>query len=259
MNIFEEVAQLGKAFLSWMGITFAFSLFFFGFGFRQAALFGLTLYYPIPSLNSISVYFLEIAKRDLLLGEIQVIVLNPLEAFLSLVIISLLLGLISSSPFFIYKAIKYLAPALHQTEKKAIFKILIPSSILFILGCLFAYFLIIPTTFKALYSFVIAIGAEPFFCLTQFVSMVFALMIVVGIIFLLPVFMVLLSKMGIVSDNFWMENWRYAILIFFIFSAIITPDGTGITMMMLSIPFMGLYFAGILLLKNSKGTKAPTE
>jgi sec-independent protein translocase protein TatC len=78
-------------------------------------------------------------------------------------------------------------------------------------------------------------------------------MMAVGIMFLLPVFMVFLSFLGIVKPCFWKNNWRYALLIFLIFSAIITPDGTGITMIMLSAPLAGLYFLGtIVTMKKSK-------
>ena len=245
MYFFAELNELKKVFLPWILIWIGLSLFFFGFGLQKTESLGLNIYYPIPSLHSISAYFLETAKQDLLSEEIKIVTLNPLNAFLSLMIISLVLAFIISFPFFLYKLIKYLSPALYQKEKKAIFKVLIPSILLFISGCLFAYFLLIPLTFKVLYSFAIVIGAEPLFYITQFVSLVLGLMIVVGIIFLLPVFMSLLTRFGIVEGQFWKKNWKYAIFIFLVFSAIITPDGTGITMMLLSLPMAGLYFLGM--------------
>ena len=250
MNFLAELNELKKVFLPWLLIWIGLSLFLFGFGIQQTEIFGKTIYYPYPSLHSISAYFLETAKQNLLSEEIKIVTLNPLNAFLSLTIISLLLALIISFPFFLYKLIRYLSPALDQKEKKAIFKVLFPSALLFISGCLFAYFLLIPLTFRVLYSFTAAIEAEPFFYITQFVTLVSALMIVVGIIFLLPIFMSLLTRFGIVEGHFWRKNWKYAIFIFLVFSAIITPDGTGITMMLLSLPMAGLYFLGMALTRN---------
>ena len=250
MDLLAELKELKKVFLPWILIWIGLSFFFFGFGIQQTEIFGKTIYYPHPSLHSISAYFLETAKQNLLTEEIKIVTLNPLNAFLSLIIISLLLALIISFPFFLYKLIRYLSPALDQKEKKAIFKVLFPSAFLFISGCLFAYFLLIPLTFRVLYSFTAAIEAEPFFYITQFVTLVSALMIVVGIIFLLPIFMSLLTRFGIVEGHFWRKNWKYAIFIFLVFSAIITPDGTGITMMLLSLPMAGLYFLGMALTRN---------
>jgi len=249
MNFLEELNELKKVFLPWICVWIGLSIFFFGFGLQKTELFGLSIYYPHPSLHSISAYFLETAKQDLLSEEVKIVTLNPLNAFLSLMIISLLLAFIISFPLFLYKLIKYLSPVLYQKEKKAVFKALFPSAFLFISGCFFAYFLLIPLTFKVLYDFAIAIEAEPFFYIAQFITLVLGLMIVVGIIFLLPIFMNLLTRFGIVEGQFWKKNWRYAILVFLIFSAIITPDGTGITMLLLSCPMIGLYFLGCVLSK----------
>jgi len=250
MNLFEELNELRRVFIPWIWIWIGFSIFFFGFGFQKIQAFGFNIFYPATSLQSISVQFLQMAKKDLLPNQVQIITINPLNAFLSLTIISLLLAFIFSFPFFLYKLIRYLSPALYQKEKKAIFKVLIPSSFLFVSGCLFAYFLIIPLTFKILYSFTTAIGVEPFFSINEFVSLVLSLMILVGIIFLLPIFMSLLTQFGIIEGNFWKKNWRYAVFTFLVFSAVITPDGTGITMLLLSLPLSGLYFLGVILTRN---------
>jgi len=256
MELLKELNELKKVFLPWIGIWLLLSIFFFGFGFQKTELFNLTIYYPFPSFHSISAYFLGMAGEDLLPDGVQLITLNPLNAFLVLVIISLLLGFIISFPFFLYQLIRYLSPAFYQKEIKAAFKVLIPSSLLFIAGCLFAYFLIIPLTFKVLYSFAMVIEAEEFFYVIQFVTLVLGLMLVIGIMFLLPIFMTLLTRFGIIDGQFWKKNWRYAIFIFLVFSAIITPDGTGITMIMLSAPLCALYFLGSLVATHRRNSKS---
>jgi sec-independent protein translocase protein TatC len=106
---------------------------------------------------------------------------------------------------------------------------------------------LIPATFKILYPFATNIGATPFFSLEEFMSSVFSLMVITGIMFLLPIFMVLLSFLGIVKPDFWISKLRFAALFFLIFTAIITPDGTGITMLILFFPLIGLYLIGCLL------------
>ena len=145
---------------------------------------------------------------------------------------------------------QYLSPALLKREKQLIFKSLLPSIVLFFTGCAFAYYFLIPTTFAILYPYAFLIGAVPFFSVNEFISSVLGLMIVAGLMFLLPLFMFLLTFMGFVKSSVWRDKWRHALLFFLILSAIITPDGTGITMMILFVPFSLLYFAGYILTKR---------
>jgi sec-independent protein translocase protein TatC len=90
----------------------------------------------------------------------------------------------------------------------------------------------------------------PFFSLDEFVYYVFSLSIAVGIMFLLPLFMILLSMMRIIEASFWKKKWRHAILIFLVLSAIITPDGTGVSMIILFLPLAVLYFLGYFFAKK---------
>jgi len=95
-----------------------------------------------------------------------------------------------------------------------------------------------------LYPFATTLGAVPFFGIDEFIYYVFGLMVAVGVMFLLPIFMVLLSYIGLVEPAFWKSKWRYALLFFLVLSAIITPDGTGVTMIMLFLPLVALYLFG---------------
>ncbi len=200
--------------------------------------------------TGISGKFFEIIHRDLLPKEMQLIVTNPLNALLIQIEISLFLAFIVSLPFLLYKVIAYISPALYKHEKKTIIKAVLPTALLFVLGALFAYFLLIPYTLRIMNLYVSSSGALSFFEINEFVSMVIALTLATGFMFLLPVFMKILNSLGIVDKPFWIKNFKYALIIFLIFSAIITPDGTGITMLMLSIPLTLLYFLGYLFSKN---------
>ncbi len=247
MAFFEELIELRKFILSSLIVFLFFSFFFFFLGTGQIELFGQTFYFLSPTAQSFSVQFLEMMRQDLLTPKIQLIVTNPLNAFLAQITVSLFLAFIFSLPFFLFQMIKYLNPTFYSHERRGVLKALVPSLFLFFLGCLFAYFLLIPLSFRLLYSFAERMDALTFFNINEFVTLVMGMMAATGIIFLLPVFMVLLSRLGIIKKGFWKENWRYAILIFLIFSAIITPDGSGLTMLILSVPMAGLYFFGCLL------------
>jgi len=247
MNIFQELKELGKSILIWFYVFLVLAVIAFTIGLKEVSLFGRDILFPLPTINSFSAKFFEIIQNDLLPQGVDLIVTNPLSAFLAQISVSVFLAFTISFPFLLYRIIGYISPALYNKEKKAFLKILFPSFFLFIIGSLFAYFILIPPTFKILYSYTSAMGAIPFFSVREFVSSVFVLIFVVGILFLLPIFMLLLTKLGIIKADFWKKNWRYAILTFLIFSAVITPDGTGITMLILSLPLIALYFTGMII------------
>ncbi len=244
MTLIEELKIFVKNILHWIYYFVGFSFFFFLFGLKKVAIFGKNYFLPLPTENSFSVQVFNKIRHDLLPPGVQLVVTNPISAFVSQILVSILLGFLFTLPFFIYKFILYLQPALLPHEKKAVLWSLLPFVFLFFSGSMFSYFFLIPATFKVLYPYATIIGAVPFFSIDEFVYYVFSLMIAVGMMFLLPLFMILLSFVGIIKADFWRRNWRYALLFFLILSAIITPDGTGITMVMLFLPLVALYFAG---------------
>ena len=245
----NEVKIFVKSIIQWILLLLIFTIFFFTFGLKEVTVFGKTFLFALPTLqagSSFSVGIFNYMTADLIPSGVTLIVTNPLTAFIAQAKIALLLSFIFTLPFLIYKLLMYFSPALYKQEKMSVLKIAFPSAFLFILGSLFAYFVIIPPTFSILYSYTSSIGATPYFTVNEFVSLVLALVIATGVMFLLPIFMILLSYFGIISRNFWSENWRYAVLIFLIISAIITPDGSGVTMVLLSLPMTGLYGVGII-------------
>ena len=252
MEFFKELADLKRCILSCFLVWLLFSLFFFTFGLKEVEFLGKNFFLPFPALHSISAQFFEKIQKDLMPAGVELVVLNPLAAFLTKLIISLSLGFIVGLPFFLYRLIKYLSPAFLPSEKKKSIQVVIPSFFLFLAGCFFAYFILIPIILKILYIYPVVLGVTPFFTVNEFIFFVLGLMIVSGIMFLLPIFMLLLSSLGIVEKDFWKSNWRYAVLLFLIFSAIITPDGSGLTMIIMSLPLCGLYFLGYAIIKSEK-------
>ncbi len=244
MTFLEELKIFLKHIAHWIFYFAAFSFFFFLFGLKKLVIFGNEYFLPLPTENSFSVQIFNQMRRDLLPPGVELVTTNPMSAFTSQVSFSLLLGFLSTIPLFTYKIIMYLRPALLSHERKAVIWSLLPFVLLFFSGALFSYFILIPTTFRVLYPYATAIGAVPFFAIDEFTYYVFGLTMAGGILFLLPLFMIFLSVMEIIPAEVWRKNWRYAYLFFLILSAIITPDGTGITMMILFLPLAALYYAG---------------
>jgi sec-independent protein translocase protein TatC len=247
MNFFKELEELKKTVLSILLVFLIFMLFFFLIGLKEVTFLGKEILIPFPQLDSFSAGIFKKMQQDLVPQGTRLIVTGPLSAFSVQIFISACLALLTGFPYFLHKIIVYLTPVLSEKERKKVLGAWIPSVCLFLAGCVFSYVFLVPVTLDILYKYPKALEAISFLNIGEFVFFSMGLIIVVGIAFLLPVFMILLSSLGLVSKNFWKKNWRYAIIVFLIFSAIITPDGSGLTMIFLSLPMSGLYVLGFIL------------
>jgi sec-independent protein translocase protein TatC len=252
MTLLEELKIFLKNILHWIYAFTGFSLFFFIFGLEKVVIFSRNYFLPIPSENSFVVQIFKVIQTKFVPEGVRLIVTNPMSGFVVQLEITLILAFIATFPFFLYRIIKYISPALFEHERKVIFKVVSFSSVLFILGCAFAYFYMIPLTFKFMYPFTVALNVEPFFALDSFMSWIISIFVATGITFLLPVFMIALSFLGIITPSFWKNKWRSAFMFLLIFSAVITPDQTGITMILLFIPLFALYGIGIIITNRLK-------
>ena len=137
-------------------------------------------------------------------------------------------------------------------SKLNILKIILPIFLLFIFGVVFSYILVIPFTLNFLYKYGESIGAETFLTVNDFITFVLQFILGFGIAFQLPVLMYALSLIGLTDSRFWQKNFRYAIIIITIFGAVITPDGSGVTMWFLALPMIALYAVGIFAIKRKE-------
>lgn len=128
--------------------------------------------------------------------------------------------------------------------------IFLSTILLFVSGIIFSYILVIPFVLDFLYSYGQAIGVETFLNIDSFISFVLQFFLGFGITFELPMIMYAIALTGVLNALFWRKNFRYAIILFVIFGAIITPDGSGITMWLVTLPMLLLYFIGMIVIEN---------
>ena len=114
---------------------------------------------------------------------------------------------------------------------------------------------VIPYVLQFLYNYGQAIGVATFFNINEFISFVLQFLIGIGIAFELPVVMYAISLTGVTDASFWRKNFRYAIIIFVVFGAVITPDGSGITMWLMTGPMIGLYLLGFFVIQRRETKK----
>src|SRR3989344_975090 len=247
MTLLQEFKIFIKSIISWIYALVAFALFFSFFGLNRVAIYGRDLILPTLSKDSLSIQAFKMMERDLVPPGVQLIVTDPWSGFVVQLEITFILAFIASFPFLLYKIIRYISPALFEHEKKAVFRSVVAFTFLFLMGCVFAYYILIPLTFKFMYPFASSLGVATLFSLDSFMAWIIAILITTGIIFLLTIFMTVLSYLGLVSPGFWRRKWKFALFFLLIFSAVITPDGTGITMIMLFVPLSLLYGTGSLM------------
>jgi sec-independent protein translocase protein TatC len=213
----------------------------------------LRFYYPYPNpFENIAVQLTLFLKDTLLPPEVKFIQTAPGQAFFAQIHISLLLSIICSIPIIAREVFAFIYPALSTRTTTAIYKITLPILLLFIMGIVFSYLLVIPFTLSFLYKYGESLGAETFVTVSDFMTFVLQFMLGFGLAFQLPVLMYGLSLTGLVDSTFWSKNLRYAIVIIAIFGALITPDGSGITMWFVSIPMIVLYVLGIMIIRRAE-------
>ena len=207
--------------------------------------YGLFVLYP-DTFNSLSIQVISHIKNDLLSNNISLVQTTPGQAFTAQMYVAIIIGIVGSLPVVLKELFAFLNPALHYSEKRIIKSIVVPTISLFVMGCLFSYYVAIPYTLEFLYQYGQAMSILSFFEITSFILFVVNMLLIFGFAFQLPIVMWAITKALIVNTNFWKDNLRYVIIFLVILGAIITPDGSGITMWFVVGPLMLLYVIGII-------------
>ncbi len=200
--------------------------------------------FPDP-YDNIGAQVLFLLKSHILTANTALLVLKPVDGVMADFYTCMALALIISMPVIVFEVSKFIDPALKNTEKEMLRSIIIPASLLFFAGAFVGIYFIAPILFRIFTRFDIGVGAQVTIGISSFVSFIFMYTIAFGLSFEIPVFMVGLSRFGIVSGDTWKKNWRYAVIGSLIYGMIFSPGVTGFTMVVIAIPMIALYFAGI--------------
>lgn len=240
----EELRQRLK--VAVLAFVVAFALFLF-FSFQYVVFLGVPMWLPLPALNlqeGIAQQFFVALRAWLVPAYVNPVVLTPWEPVLVQLKVALFLAIVATSPITTYEFWRFVAPALKPKEKRLIIRVSAPVVLLFLLGVAISFLVVLPFTFSFLYGIAIAMGAQPLLQLQEFLDFILLFSLAFGAAFELPVVMYGLSILGIVEPSFWKRHWRFAVIAILFFGAAITPDGSGVTMMLVSIPMLMLYVAG---------------
>ncbi len=161
------------------------------------------------------------------------------EAFFTYLKVSFLSSIFLVSPYILYQIWKFVSPGLYASEKKHVAPFVAFSTIFFLGGALFAYYIVFPFGFK----FFVGFGNEfirPMLSLKEYLSFSMKLLIAFGVIFELPIFMFFLARIGMVDSKILRKKRKYAILLVFVTAALFTPPDV-VTQCLMALPLMLLY------------------
>ena len=252
-EISKHLEELRKRVLRIVLVVGIVTAFILAFHAESIEFLGLTFYYPTPEpLHNIAAQITDYMRSNLVPEDVQLIQTAPGQAFFAQVYIAALLGIVVGMPIIIKELVGFIKPALREHEINVSRSISIPALGLFISGCVFSYLLVIPYILDFLYRYGDSAGLVTFLNVVDFVSFVLQFLIAFGLSFQLPLVMYAATASGITDAGFWRKNIRYAIVIIVIFGAIITPDGSGVTMWFIAGPMIGLYLAGMAIIERKE-------
>lgn len=193
-------------------------------------------------------------------GKLQY--LGPADPLFILLQLSILVGIVLSFPVILYQVWSFLSPALEKREKRIIVPSLYFGMLLFIAGAALAYYVALPVSLRFLVGLMTDL-LEPAITAGEYISFVVRLLLAFGIVFELPVVVMILSALGLVTPEFLRRKRRHALVVITVLASLLSPgDAVQVTVLLMG-PLVVLYEVSILLSKmiyrgKARRSEAPT-
>lgn len=177
--------------------------------------------------------------------EEQLIVTTAVEPFTLYVTVSLYAAIALSVPFLLWQVWGFISPALYKHERHYVTPFIGLSTVSFVVGAAFAYYILFPPAVRYLLGlgqdFNVMLRATDYF---DFITLI---MLAMGLIFQMPAITYVLARIGIVSAGFLLRSWKFAVVIILIVAAVISPTGDIPNLMLFATPMMILYIFSIVI------------
>ena len=174
----------------------------------------------------------------------QLVMTKPTEAFTIYMKVAFVGGIFLAIPLILVQVWMFVAPGLYRKEKRFALPFLFSSTVLFLLGGSFAYYIILPPALKFLIK---EFGSQfvPLMSAMDYFDFVFVVIVGMGAIFQLPVLIAFLSMFGLITPRFLWKNFRYAFLLIVVAAAVISPTTDPFNLLLWTGPMVVLYLIGI--------------
>ena len=198
--------------------------------------------------------FLTIPLKAALQNDSKIIYTKLPGAFLISVKVSFFAGFMASSPIIFWQFWRFVEPGLYENEKKYVIPFVLAATVMFLIGACFSYFIAAPIAINFLVHFSDGMfNAMP--DIEEYIGFITKLIIAFGIAFELPVVTFFLAKLGLIDETTLKRHFRVAVLIIFIFAAIMTPPDV-LSQFLMAIPLVFLYVISIYVVSKTTSKKS---
>jgi len=170
--------------------------------------------------------------------------------FTAYMLVTFIASLILTFPYILWQLWLYVKPAFFHYEIVKFNKFISITSLLFITGVLFGYFIIVPLTINFLGTYKVSAEVDNTISLMSYISTVSFLTLIMGVVFQLPLFIYFISKAGLISPQLMRKNRKIVIVIILIISAVITPTTDAFSQLIVAIPLYFLYELSIFICRK---------
>jgi len=213
---------------------------------------GLFTEYSPPYVITVTKWLQEYQFQRIDLG-MRLFTTGPTQVIGAYVLVAIGMGLLVSWPVIVRQIYLYIRPAMYQNERIMLKTYLTLFLILFWGGCALSFMYIMPVTFQILVGIILAGEIQPIFTIDSFIGFLFFGVVGIGAAFTFPILSTLLVYSGVYDAKDLRTHWREAITGLFIITALLTPDPTPFTTMILFAPMSILYYLAILLAERAEG------
>jgi sec-independent protein translocase protein TatC len=190
-------------------------------------------------------YLFRLVSRPIVAAGVQLNMTKPTEGFNLELKLAILAAVFLAAPYILAQVWLFISPGLYKHERRYALPFIIFSSLLFVTGGLFGYFVAFPFAVTFLIGWGKNMGLTTIISATEYFDLFVMVELGLGVVFEIPALIFILSRIGLVSAGFLLRNTRYAILIAFIIAAIITPTTDIPNMLIMAVPMILLYLLGV--------------
>lgn len=173
----------------------------------------------------------------------RLIVTTAAESFTLFVTVSLYAAIALSIPFLLWQIWGFISPALYKHERSYVTPFIGLSSVSFVGGAAFAYYILFPPALRYLIG--LASEFRPLLRATDYFDFITLVMLAMGIIFQMPAITYVLARIGLVSARLLIRSWKISLIVILIVAAVVSPTGDIPNLMLFATPMMGLYVVSI--------------
>jgi sec-independent protein translocase protein TatC len=202
---------------------------------------------------------LQAPLQNILPTNSHFITTTPFESYAAYLKVAFVFGILLSSPFIFFMIWSFIRPGLKKEERRGVMPLALSCSFLFVGGALFGYFFVFPAGFQ--FAVDILKGSNIVFMprMSDYLSFSLRMLLAFGLIFELPLFLLLLGKFGIVDATKLRKSRKYMIVLIFLVAGILTPGPDVLSQVLMAAPLLVLFEVGIILVKIFGNRKVEDE